>query len=81
MSSHRNAVTDSSGVSEISREEIQRRLNDASLTVVDVLPESSYAAAHIPGAINLPLEAIGGRARELLPEFDAEIAVYCAQFT
>jgi rhodanese-related sulfurtransferase len=81
MASYPNAGADSSGVLEISREEIHRRLSDSSLTIVDVLPEPAYAAAHIPGAINLPLEAISGRARELLPNFDAEIAVYCGQFT
>lgn len=81
MASQGNAAANSSRVPEISRDEIRRRLNDSSLTIVDVLPESSYVAAHIQGAINIPLEAIAGRARELLPDFDAEIAVYCGQFT
>lgn len=68
-------------VPQISREEIRRRLSDPSLTIVDVLPASSYAETHIPGAINLPLEDIRDRASELLPKFNAEIAVYCGQFT
>ena len=70
-----------SDVPEISRDELHRRLHDPSLTIVDVLPASSYAHEHIPGAINLPLEAIRDRAPDLLPNFNAEIAVYCGQFT
>lgn len=67
--------------SEISREELLRRLKDSSLSIVDVLPQASYVEAHIPRAINVPLEQIQTRARELLPDFAAEIAVYCGQFT
>lgn len=68
-------------VPQISRDELLRRLRDPSLTIVDVLPGSSYADAHIPGAINLPLEDLPESARDLLPKFNAEIAVYCGQFT
>jgi rhodanese-related sulfurtransferase len=68
-------------VPQISRDELLRRLRDPSLTIVDVLPATSYAASHIPGAINIPLEDLPDRARDLLPKFNAEIAVYCGQFT
>jgi rhodanese-related sulfurtransferase len=71
----------SSDLPEISREELLRRLKDSSLTIVDVLPQASYVEAHIPRAINIPLEQIQTRARELLPDFAAEIAVYCGKFT
>jgi rhodanese-related sulfurtransferase len=81
MATDLNAAANSSDLPEISREELRRRLNDASLTIVDVLPESSYVELHIPGAISLPLEMVATRARELLPDFNAEIAVYCGQFT
>jgi hypothetical protein len=66
---------------DISREEILSRLHDPSLTIVDVLPSSSYEAGHIPGAINLPVAEIEQRAAALLPDPAAEIAVYCAKFT
>jgi len=81
MASEVNAAADSSGIPEISREELKRRLRDSSLTIVDVLPQASYVEAHIPGALNLPLEQVASQARELLPDFAAEIAVYCGQFT
>jgi rhodanese-related sulfurtransferase len=75
------AAANSSGMHEISREEIRRRLHTPALTIVDVLPQASYAEAHIPGALNLPLEQVASRARDLLPDPAAEIAVYCAKFT
>lgn len=74
-------TANSSDVPEISREELQRRLHDSSLTIVDVLPEASYVEAHVPGALSLPLEQLAGRARQLLPDPAAEIVVYCGQFT
>jgi rhodanese-related sulfurtransferase len=80
MPSELNAA-DSSPIPEISREELRRRLHDSSLTIVDVLPEASYVEAHIPGALSLPLEQLASRARELLPDPAAEIAVYCGKFT
>jgi phage shock protein E len=81
MASEVNAAANSSDVPEISRDELRHRLHDSSLTIVDVLPEVSYVEAHIPGALSLPLEQLASRARELLPDPAAEIAVYCGQFT
>jgi rhodanese-related sulfurtransferase len=51
------------------------------LTVLDVLAPQTYRAAHIPGAINLPCEAVAALAGDLLPDRAAEIVVYCAKFT
>jgi rhodanese-related sulfurtransferase len=68
-------------VPEISRDELRSRLNTPSLMIVDVLPAESYAVEHIPGAISLPFDSIATRAPELLPDRNAEIAVYCAKFT
>jgi rhodanese-related sulfurtransferase len=76
-----NTAPISSDVPEISREELRSRLKSTSLTVVDVLPTESYVAGHIPGAISLPFESVASRARDILPDPTAEIAVYCAKFT
>jgi len=81
MASEVTAAAHSSETAEISRDELLRRLHDSSLTIVDVLPQASYVEAHIPGAINIPLEQIQTHAREQLPDFAAEIAVYCGKFT
>jgi rhodanese-related sulfurtransferase len=64
-------------IPEISRDELSRRLGDGALAIVDVLPAASYASAHLPGALSLPLADVGTRARRLLPDLHQEIAVYC----
>lgn len=81
MSTEPPHPTSSPHIPEISREELRRRLYDSSLILVDVLPNDAYAAGHIPGALSLPLAEIPTRAREVLPNRAAEIAVYCAKFT
>jgi rhodanese-related sulfurtransferase len=70
-----------SPLSEITRDELLRRLNDPSLTIVDALPQASYETSHIPRSINVPVSEIEERAPVLLPDRAAEIAVYCAKFT
>ena len=65
----------------ISRDELRQGLKTGALKVVDVLPAESYAAGHIPGAISMPVPSIASRAPELLPDRNADIAVYCAKFT
>ena len=66
---------------EISREEIVRRRRDPRLVLVDVLPRASYEGGHIPGALSLPLAEVADRAKELLPDPGADIAVYCGSPT
>ena len=73
--------TASPQVPAISRDELRQGLKTGALTVVDVLPAESYATGHIPGSISMPLPSIASHARELLPDLNADIAVYCAKFT
>jgi len=63
------------------REEVLRRLNDPSVTIVDVLPREAFVAGHIPGSTSLPLEDIPSRASSVLPDRHAEIIVYCGGHT
>ena len=81
MSSEASSAQPESSHDEISRAEVEQRLRDHRLTIVDVLPRGSYEAEHIPGALSLPLADIDTHAREVLPDLAAEIAVYCAKFT
>jgi rhodanese-related sulfurtransferase len=62
----------------ISHRELLQRLQDPWLVLVDVLPEDSYAEAHIPGAINLPFPQIRKSGRNILRDLNREIVVYCA---
>ena len=59
----------------IEREQV-RRLMDEGATVVEVLEESQYRAAHLPGAIHIPAwelteERAGGLDR------DRPVVLYC----
>lgn len=61
----------------ISREELKTALQAANVTLVDVLSPESFAAAHVPGAVNLPVADIARCAAELLPDRRAAILTYC----
>jgi rhodanese-related sulfurtransferase len=63
--------------STITREELIGARRAGRIVLVDVLSRDSFAARHIPGAINLPVAEIGARADEVLPDRHAPIVVYC----
>ena len=64
-------------VPELTRDEVIRGLRGGRLTLVDVLSPESFAAMHIPGAINVPVAALASRAPAALPRRDAVIVAYC----
>jgi len=68
-------------VPQISREELVARLHDPSLTIVNVLAREAWRAQRIPGSISLPEAEISEQAARVLPDRDADIAVYCASPT
>lgn len=61
----------------ISMKEAEAMIREEEPLVVDVRTSQEYAAGHIPGAVNLPLEAIGTGEISLLPDKDQTILVYC----
>ena len=61
----------------ITYSELIRALRRRRIVLVDVLAPESFAAMHIPGAINLPVDQINRRAPELLPDRRADIVAYC----
>jgi rhodanese-related sulfurtransferase/DNA-binding HxlR family transcriptional regulator len=64
------------GLESISADELLTRLNAGEpLVVVDVRPAEEYQAAHVAGAVSIPLEELQRRLREL-PR-DREIVAYC----
>ena len=62
----------------ITREELQHRIDEGDITVLEALPVSYWEAEHLPGAIAFPLDDIDGQAASLLPDRAAAIAVYCS---
>ena len=64
------------GLEPISADELLARLKAGEpLVMVDVRPTEEYQAAHVPGAVSIPLEQLEQRLREL-PR-DREIVAYC----
>ena len=59
----------------VDTDELLRRLGAGDIVVLDVRPQTEYAAGHLPGAVNIPLAELADRLTEL-PR-DAEIVAYC----
>ncbi len=59
----------------IDRHELQALIETGSAQVVEVLPESEYEEAHLPGAINIPLKELDAESTSALNK-DAPVIVY-----
>ena len=66
---------DRGDIESVSAEELQARLADGSVTVLDVRPRSEYAAGHIAGALAAPLDELPSLV-DALPS-GAEAVAYC----
>jgi rhodanese-related sulfurtransferase len=60
---------------EVTRDELLARAGTGTVTVLDVRPAEEFHAAHIPGAVSIPLGQLRDRLSEL-PD-DREIVAYC----
>ena len=59
----------------ISVRELQRRMREDDVTVIDVRPRAEYESGHIPGALSLPIDQLR-RGAVALPK-RKEIVAYC----
>lgn len=59
----------------LSLSELRRRLRKGDITLLDVRPREEYDAAHIPGALSIPIPQLGKRFREV-PK-NREVVAYC----
>lgn len=59
----------------IDRAELVRRLKAGTVTLIDVRPVEEYEAAHIPGAVSVPLDHIGAFAKTVPKRLT--IVAYC----
>lgn len=66
---------DRSGLQQIGRAELTRRIDDGDVVVIDVRPPTEYAAGHIAGARSIPIDVLEQRLAEL-PD-DTEVVAYC----
>ncbi|RMD88432.1 MAG: rhodanese-like domain-containing protein [Alphaproteobacteria bacterium] len=47
------------------------------LVLIDTLPASAFEKGHLPGAINIVSDDICARVRDVVPDLEARIVVYC----
>jgi ArsR family transcriptional regulator len=66
---------DRSRLEAVSRDELLARLAAGDVVLLDVRPEDEYAAGHLPGALNVPLDRLDA-AIATLPR-DREVVAYC----
>lgn len=71
----RAAYLGEGGGQPVTRDELRQLTEAGQVTVVDVRPREEYAAGHIPGAVNIPLDELADRLTEL--PADGEIVAYC----
>jgi rhodanese-related sulfurtransferase/predicted transcriptional regulator len=71
----RRASLGDDDITEVTRDELLRRLQAGDVTVIDVRPAEEYAAGHIPGAVSIPVDELADRLAEL--PGDATIVAYC----
>lgn len=53
----------------------------ADFVLLEALPPHQYNQKHLPGAKNMPHEAVDGLAAELIGDREREVVVYCASET
>jgi len=68
-------LTVKDGLEPVPAEELLARARGGLVTVLDVRPSEEFAAGHLPGAFNVPLEQLETRLHQL-PR-DQEIVAYC----
>lgn len=71
----RRAYLGKDDVAEVSFEELLRRAQAGEIAVIDVRPPEEFVAAHIPGALSIPVDELASRLGELPP--DLEAVAYC----
>lgn len=62
-------------VEEISTDEVEEKLDDESVQIVDIRNEHQFATGHIPGAINIPLHRLSKEIANY--DWGEEIVVAC----
>lgn len=65
----------------IDREEVKRIMqHHPDAVVIETLPEEAFAKEHIPGAVNVPVDAkdFDEQINEVVPNKRAHVVVYCA---
>ena len=66
----------------ITRDELKKKIDrHDNFILMETLAPAAYEQAHLPGAVNVPLDQLQELASKLAPKKDADIVVYCASPT
>ncbi|HVS30679.1 MAG TPA: metalloregulator ArsR/SmtB family transcription factor [Thermoanaerobaculia bacterium] len=68
-------LSQTEGVESVDRQTLFARLKTSEAVLIDVRPRHEYTAAHLPGALSIPLDELAGRLKEL--KKGQEIVAYC----
>jgi rhodanese-related sulfurtransferase/DNA-binding transcriptional ArsR family regulator len=71
----RDFLGDRDGFEPVTPEELERRMEDDNIVLLDVRPTQEYSAGHIAGARSIPVADISSRLGEL--PLDKEYIAYC----
>jgi rhodanese-related sulfurtransferase len=71
----RGYFSERDGLEPVSREELMERCRRGLVTVLDVRPPEEFAAGHLPGAVNIPIDELEKRAAEL--DTSQQVVAYC----
>ena len=66
---------DRSKLATVTRDQLRERLRDGDVVVLDVRPETEYAAGHIRGAVSIPVQDLRSRLGEIAG--GADVVAYC----
>jgi rhodanese-related sulfurtransferase/DNA-binding transcriptional ArsR family regulator len=62
-------------IEQVGKAELLRRAHAGEVMVLDVRPALEYNAAHIPGAVSIPIDELAARLAEI--PADTEVVAYC----
>ena len=68
-------INENQGLNDISLEELNERMEEGEILLLDVRPKTEYESNHIPGAISVPMDELTERISSL-PK-NKEIVAYC----
>ena len=72
------AKSSAAAYTRITQEEAEKIMkNESGIIILDVRTRSEYSSEHIPGAICIPVEEIGGNPPSQLPDKAQKILIYC----
>jgi rhodanese-related sulfurtransferase len=71
----RQWLTHRDGMEPVAPAELLKRAREGLVTVLDVRPPEEYAAGHLPGAINIPVDQLAGKVSKLPKR--TEVVAYC----